>query len=78
MRALCIHNLSGKVSFNNLLTFGTGYAKRKFIAHERIVYNPSLTSDQVYAHTFVAWLTMRRINAQLELNLKLTTWLSVN
>lgn len=45
MRALCIHNLSGKVSFDNMMSFGTGYAKRKFIAHERVIYNPSITNE---------------------------------
>lgn len=61
-RALCIYNLSGNVSFNQLKTWATGYGLRRFTIEKRVMQNPHITYELIDIHVILCKMTMYKVN----------------
>lgn len=50
--------MSGKSSFKELQTYGTGYGLRRFVMHNKVIKNPHVLYEQIDVHVLLCMITM--------------------
>nr|AYE54433.2 polyprotein of PvEV-1 [Phaseolus vulgaris alphaendornavirus 1] len=73
-RALCIRNLSGKMSHEGLKEYSVGFALRKFVVHNKTISNPSVQYELLDIHIILSRICMMIMKLDYSNSLKYTEW----
>jgi hypothetical protein len=69
---LCIRNITGNCTVEDLRSFGVGYCVKKLKANQREIFNSHLSTTQLEIHVFLCKIIMTRYKMGVDLRLSLS------
>jgi len=75
LRALCIYNINGNVSLDDLYTYAVGFMYRKFVIGTTVIREHILDEQSIRSHVMLSCLLMNRINSKANIDIQVSSFL---
>nr|QPO25406.1 polyprotein [Hydrocotyle umbellata endornavirus] len=73
-RALCLRNLSGKVSYENAREFAVGYSIRNFMVNSKQIVNAHVQYTDIDVHVLLSQICMMTLRGDYTSSIKYVEW----
>jgi len=73
LRALCLRNINGKLGYEALMEYATGYSLRRYVIKRTFTYMPDMDYEEINAHVLLSRLIMIKENHNRKYGMQIKT-----